>query len=90
MNNVACFVGLDYHRKSVQVCVLDAAGRRRLNRACPNDWRKIVEAVAPIGPVGRVAVEACGGPRRRRTWRRSWWIGPAGRWSWRTRATWSG
>lgn len=90
MDNVACFVGLDYHQKSVQVCVLDAAGRQRLNRSCPNDWRKIVEAVAPLGPVGRVAVEACGGPRIRRTWRRNWSIGRAGASSWRTRATSSG
>lgn len=59
--NVACFVGLDYHQKSVQVCVLDASGRQRLNRACPNDWRAIVDAVAPHGPVARAAVEACGG-----------------------------
>lgn len=61
MNNVACFVGLDYHHKSVQVCVLDASGRPRLNRACANDWRAIVEAVAPFAPVARAAVEACGG-----------------------------
>ena len=61
MDNVTCFVGLDYHQKAVQVCVLDAGGKQRLNRSCPNDWRKIVDAVAPLGKVQRVAVEACGG-----------------------------
>ena len=61
MTNLACFVGLDYHHKSVQVCVLDEAGRVRLNRACANDWRAIVAAVAPQGQVMRAAVEACGG-----------------------------
>lgn len=30
MDNVATFVGLDYHQKAVQVYVLDAAGRHRL------------------------------------------------------------
>ncbi|MGB7547514.1 MAG: IS110 family transposase [Terracidiphilus sp.] len=64
MNRVACFVGLDYHQHSVQVCVLDAQGRPRLNKACPNDWRAIVAAVAAvpgIGPIQGVALEACGG-----------------------------
>ena len=61
MTNVACFVGLDYHQNSVQVCVLDASGRERFNRACANDWEAITAAVAPFGPVRRAAVEACGG-----------------------------
>lgn len=60
-NRLSSYVGLDYHQKSVQVCVLDASGRQRLNRSCPNDSRAIIEAVAPYGPVRRVAVEACGG-----------------------------
>lgn len=61
MTNVASFVGLDYHHKSVQVCVLDPSGRQRLNRSCGNDWRQIVAAVEPLGPVAKVAIEACGG-----------------------------
>ena len=61
MSTVACFVGLDYHQDSVQVCVLDAAGRQLLNRSCPNDWRKIAEAAASAGAVRRAAVEACCG-----------------------------
>jgi transposase len=61
MSNVAVFVGLDYHQDSVQVCVLDREGRRLLNRPCPNDWRAIARAVAPLGRVERAAVEACCG-----------------------------
>jgi len=61
MSTVACFVGLDYHQDSVQVCVLDADGRQLLNRSCPNDWRRIAEAAAAIGSVKRAAIEACCG-----------------------------
>ena len=61
MSNVAVFVGLDDRQESVQVCVLDREGRRLLNRVCPNDWRKIAEAVEPVGKVERAAVEACCG-----------------------------
>jgi transposase len=64
MSSLACFVGLDYHQHSVQVCVLDAQGAQRLNKACPNDWRAIVAAVTAvpgIGPLQGVALEACGG-----------------------------
>jgi transposase len=62
MSTVTCFVGLDYHQDAVQVCVLDGAGRQRLNRACANDWRAIAAAVEPVGlPVSRAAVEACCG-----------------------------
>jgi transposase len=61
MDTVTCFVGLDYHQDSVQVCVLDQQGRQLLNRSCANDWRRIAEAVGPAGAVRRAAVEACCG-----------------------------
>ena len=62
MSTVSCFVGLDYHQDAVQVCVLDAGGRQLLNRSCPNDWRRIADAVGSVGlPVKRAAVEACCG-----------------------------
>lgn len=61
MSTVTCFVGLDYHQDAVQVCVLDDAGRQLVNRSCGNDWRRIVETVAPAGSVKRVAIEACCG-----------------------------
>jgi hypothetical protein len=52
---------LDYHQDSVQVCVLDKEGRQLLNRACDNNWQRIVEAVRPLGVVKRAAIEACCG-----------------------------
>lgn len=61
MSTVTCFVGLDYHQDSVQVCVLNKAGRPLLNRSCGNDWRQIAAAVAPLGVVKRAAIEACCG-----------------------------
>lgn len=36
MEIVPVFVGLDYHRKSVRVCVVDGAGRVLSNRKCGN------------------------------------------------------
>ena len=56
------YVGLDYHKDSIQVCVMDADGRVRLNRACGNDAAAVVEAVGGRdAPVRGAAVEACTG-----------------------------
>jgi transposase len=51
---------LDYHDKSVQVCVLDRAGNVLVNHRCENDWGRIVEAV-PAGTQVFAAIEACCG-----------------------------
>lgn len=61
MSTVACYVGLDYHQDTVQVCVSDGDGRQLLNRPCPNDWRRIAEAASAAGRVDRAAVEARSG-----------------------------
>jgi len=61
MSTLTVFVGLDYHQDSVQVSVLDAQGNQLMNHACPNDWKKIVNAVKPLGTIQRVAIEACCG-----------------------------
>jgi transposase len=61
MSKVPCLVGLDYHDDGVQVCVLDERGGQLLNRACPNDWRKVAEAAGSVGVVKRAAIEACCG-----------------------------
>jgi len=61
MDDCTVFVGLDYHKDSVQVCVEDQRGRVLLNRRCNNDWRSIVKAVDGHGTVGRVAIESCSG-----------------------------
>lgn len=60
MCKVTVFVGLDYHQRSVQVCVMDSSGQVLANRSCPNDWQSIVR-VAPAGTHVQAAIEACGG-----------------------------
>jgi transposase len=61
MSNLPVFVGLDYHQDSVQVCVLDPAGKVLLNRASANDADALGRLVAPLGAVTRVGIEACCG-----------------------------
>ncbi len=61
MSRIAVFVGLDYHQDSVQVCVLDKAGKMLRNRSCANHWRAIVEKVRGCGRVAGVALESCDG-----------------------------
>ena len=61
MSSLPVFVGLDYHQSSIQVCVMDAAGRVLINKACENRWQAIVQLVHRAGLPGRVAIEACTG-----------------------------
>ena len=61
MSTLSVFVGLDYHQASVQVCVVEAAGRVVLNTSCANHWRAIQEKVEVVGKVKRVAIESCSG-----------------------------
>ena len=61
MENVPVFVGLDYHSKSVQVCVVDESGRALVNRRCGNSVAEIGAAVGRDRTVRRVAVESCCG-----------------------------
>jgi transposase len=61
MSSLALFVGLDYHQDSVQVCVLDAAGKRLTNRSVENDAALIAQVATRHGPPSRVAIEACCG-----------------------------
>lgn len=58
------FVGLDYHAKSVQVCVLDREGKVLLNRSCGNDQETIANTVSlwcGQGTVVQAAIESCCG-----------------------------
>ena len=57
------FAGLDYHSRSVQVCVLSREGKVLLNVSCGNDWRAVVEAVRRrCGEVQvQAAIESCCG-----------------------------
>jgi transposase len=61
MENVPVFVGLDYHSKSVQVCVVDRQGTVLVNRKCGNSVLEIGAAVGPGRTVERAAVESCCG-----------------------------
>lgn len=61
MEKIAVFAGLDYHQDSVQVCVMDEAGRVLTNRSCRNDWRVIRDEAERHGRVVRAAIEACTG-----------------------------
>lgn len=54
-------IGMDYHKNSVQVSVLDASGLELGNRRCRNDWRAIRDYAQRFGPVGRAAIESCVG-----------------------------
>ena len=61
MSTVTVYVGLDYHKDSIQVCVMDAAGQLLVNRPCPNDARALALMVAFFGDQVRGAIEACCG-----------------------------
>src|SRR5437764_4760408 len=61
MSKVTVFVGLDYHKDSIQVCIMDPSGTIRANRPCPNRAEDLVELVAPFGDDVRAAIEACCG-----------------------------
>lgn len=61
MSSIATFVGLDYHQDSVQVCVLDEAGKQLTNRSVENDAAAIMRVATRYGVPRRVAIEACCG-----------------------------
>jgi transposase len=61
MSKVTVFVGLDYHKDSVQVCIMDQAGQVLANRKCPNDAAELALTVAFFGDHVRGAIEACTG-----------------------------
>src|ERR1044072_6119442 len=61
MSSLALFVGLDYHQDSVQVCVLDADGKRLTNRSVANDAALVAQVATRHGTPSRVAIEACCG-----------------------------
>ena len=61
MDSVRVYAGLDYHTKSVQVCVMDAEGKRLSNKACVNDAQAIRQQIEQYGQRCFVALEACNG-----------------------------
>jgi transposase len=61
MGTVPVYVGLDYHSRSVQVCVVDGDGRVLVNRRCGNSLAAVAGAVGPGWSVAGAAVESCCG-----------------------------
>lgn len=61
MAGIAVFVGLDSHKDSIQVCVMDGAGKVLGNRSCRNDPQAVATYVAAYGSVRGAAVESCEG-----------------------------
>jgi transposase len=61
MFNLPIFVGLDYHQKIVQVCVMDQNRNILLNQAIENAPEAVLRVVAPYGSNVHAAIEACAG-----------------------------
>lgn len=61
METVPVFVGLDYHSKSIQVCVMDAYGKQLVNRRCGNSMSEVTASIGACRAPVRVAVESCCG-----------------------------
>ena len=61
MSKVTVYVGLDYHKDFIQVCVMDRSGQILANRRCKNQVQALVELVATFGDEVHAAVESCSG-----------------------------
>jgi transposase len=61
MLNLPVFVGLDYHTKIVQVCVMDQKGTILANQSVANNSEAVQRVVAPYGNNVHAAVEASTG-----------------------------
>ncbi len=61
MSKVTVFVGLDYHKDSIQVCVVDRDGEVPGNRRVLNDVIAVMRFAESLGDVRRAAVESCPG-----------------------------
>jgi hypothetical protein len=61
MDKIPAFVGLDYHKETVRVCVVDSAGEVLGNRHCPNDVRRVIDCAERHGRVKGAAIECCEG-----------------------------
>jgi transposase len=61
MSKVTVYVGLDYHKDFIQVCIMDRNGTILANRRCPNRAEALVKLVASYGQDVQAAVEACAG-----------------------------
>lgn len=61
MKNLPMYAGLDYHQASIQVCVVDAEGRRMRNQRCASDVADVVNALSSTGEIRSIGIESCSG-----------------------------
>ena len=61
MDKIPVYVGLDYHQRAIQACVVDQAGRVLGNKSCANDWMAVQAAAERFGVVAGAAIESCTG-----------------------------
>src|SRR3954451_3776268 len=61
MSKVTVYVGLDYHKDSIQVCIMDTGGKLLANRRCPNQVEGLVRLVGPSGEDVHAPVESAPG-----------------------------
>lgn len=58
---IPVYVGLDYHQRSIQVCVVDQEGRVLVNSRCANEIAAVVELAERAGEVREAVIESCSG-----------------------------
>jgi transposase len=61
MFNLPVFVGIDYHQKTLQVCVMDSQRKILANQSVANDPEAVFRLVAPFGNNIHIAIEASTG-----------------------------
>jgi transposase len=61
MFNLPVFVGIDYHTKTIQVCVMDSQRKILANQSVANDPESVFRVVAPFGSNVSAAIEASTG-----------------------------
>jgi transposase len=61
MEKIPVYVGLDYHQHSIQVCIVDRAGKVLRNRSVGNSLLEVTDVAAECGEVAGATVEACCG-----------------------------
>ena len=54
-------VGIDYHKDTLQICVMDVTGKVRRNRKVRNDLEEAIGLIGKRSPGVVVAAEACNG-----------------------------
>jgi transposase len=59
--NLPIFVGIDYHQKTIQVCVMDQQRKILANQAVANDPEAVARVVAPFSSNVHAAIEASTG-----------------------------